>query len=412
MLEGPAFQAAIGRLPDAPVHLAAWGLTMSISLIIESPVIMLLATAIALVRDRQSYHALRRFVLYLAVGCTVLTGIVAFTSLYATVSRVWMGQPAAIADAARPALQIMLFWTAAIAWRRFYQGLMVRCGQTRRVSWGTALRLAAAVAAAYLLAKAGTIPGAQVAAWAMMAGVIVEAIAAALLALPVVRREIAPVTAPSPPLTQGDILRFHSPLAATTLLTLLAQPMTSAALARLEHPQETLAVWPVVYMLLLVLRGGCLSLQEIAVAQVKAPDFERREAVLRRFTWLVGGASAAGALLIGTTPLLELYASEIISLPAALHPFARSGMLIGVLLPLLTALNSWARGLLVGFNRTGEVYRGMGIGLVAHVVLLTLGVVLRVPGMALASGALSLAMIAELVYLLRRLQPAGMWDEG
>src|SRR5437588_12875847 len=66
MLEGPAVQAAIGRLPDPALNLAAWGLTMSLSLLVESPVIMLLATAIALVRDRCSYLALRRFMLTLA----------------------------------------------------------------------------------------------------------------------------------------------------------------------------------------------------------------------------------------------------------------------------------------------------------------------------------------------------------
>ena len=66
MLEGPTVQGAMGRLPAPELHLAAWGLTISLSLLIESPVIMLLATAIALVQDADSYHALRRFMLTLA----------------------------------------------------------------------------------------------------------------------------------------------------------------------------------------------------------------------------------------------------------------------------------------------------------------------------------------------------------
>ena len=51
MLEGPFVQSAIGKLPNSSLNLAAFGLCMGLSLIIESPVIMLLSTAIALVHN-------------------------------------------------------------------------------------------------------------------------------------------------------------------------------------------------------------------------------------------------------------------------------------------------------------------------------------------------------------------------
>src|SRR5262249_37621465 len=96
MLEGPVVQGAMGWLPDAKVNLAAWGLTMSLSLLVESPVIMLLATAIALVKNADSFRALRQFTVSLAVGCTVLTGLVAFTPLFHGISGTLMGQPHSI----------------------------------------------------------------------------------------------------------------------------------------------------------------------------------------------------------------------------------------------------------------------------------------------------------------------------
>lgn len=406
MLEGPAFQAAIGRLPDPPINLAAWGLTMSLSLLIESPAIMLLATAIALVRDADSYLALRRFMVSMSVVCTLLTGLAAFTPLFHWVARDLMGQPADIVAGAKPAMQIMLFWTAAIAWRRFYQGILVRYGQTRLVSWGTAVRLAAAVVTAAYLTQAKIFPGAQAAAWAMMAAVVSEAVAATVFARPLVRQEFLKAAVPetqdsAPPLTQRAILRFHAPLAATTLLTLLAQPLTSAALARLPAPTATLAAWPVVFMALLVLRGWGLSLQEITVAQMRDDDLPARVATLRRFAWIVGGVTSGLAVLVTATPLLNLYLARVLSLPPDLWPAVRAGMLAGALLPLLTTLGSWARGMLVGLGKTDPVYRGMGVGLVTHIVLLALAVALRLPGMAAASGAFTLAMIAELVFLLR-----------
>jgi hypothetical protein len=396
MLEGPAFQGAIGRLPDPPLHLAAWGLTMSLSLLIESPVILLLATAIALVKDADSFRALRLFTVRLALGCTILTGLVAFTPLFDLLAGGAMGQPAAIVARARPAMQIMLFWTAAIAWRRFYQGVLVRNGQTRFVTWGTLLRLMAAVITATLLARAGTVPGVQVAAWAMMAAVLTEAVATTLFARPIIRRDVLSIVSPNngaaPPLTQHAIWRFHAPLAATTLLTLLAQPLTSAALARLPDPRATLAAWPVVYMMLLVLRGGGLALQEITVARAKT---DTPPATLRDFALLVGGVTSLLTAGIAFTPLLDVYLFRVLDLPAALGPLVRTGMADGLLLPFVTALASHARGLLVAAGATKVVYQAMGVSLGVQVALLTAGVILRLPGMAVAAGAFTLAAIVE-----------------
>src|SRR5437667_4253331 len=93
MLEGPVVQGAMGWLADPKLNLAAWGLTMSLSMLVESPVIMLLATAIALVKNADTYRALRQFMVWLAVGCTLLTGLVAFTPLFSLVAGRLMGQP-------------------------------------------------------------------------------------------------------------------------------------------------------------------------------------------------------------------------------------------------------------------------------------------------------------------------------
>ncbi len=400
MLEGPAVQGAIGRLPDPPLNLAAWGLTMALSLLVESPVIMLLATAIALVKDAASYRALRRFMLCLCCGCTALTALVAFTPLFYWIAGDLMGQPAPIVAAARPAMQLMLFWTAAIAWRRFYQGILVRHGQTHLVSWGTALRLLATVSAAVVLAWWGKLPGVQVGGLTLMIAVITEAIATTRFALPVVRRDVLPQRdLDGEPLTQREIFRFHAPLAATTLLTLLAQPMTSAALARLSAPQATLAAWPVAFMVLMVLRGWGMALQEITVAQARKPE---AQPALRKFTWLVGGVTSGAAAILVCTPLLGLYLDRVIHLPADLRPYAHLAVGACVALPLITALGSWARGLLVAGGATRLIYRGMGINLATHGGLLALGVALHLPGMWVAAGAFSLAAAVEYVYLSRR----------
>ncbi len=405
MLEGPAFQAAIGRLPAAPLNFAAWGLAMSISLLIESPVIMLLGTSIALVRDRPAYRALRRFVLALCGLCTIVSGLVAFTPVYDLVARTAMGQPADIVEAARPAMAIMLFWTAAIGWRRFTQGALVRHGHTRFVSYGTAVRLTFAVGTAWFLTARQAMPGVQVAAVAIMAAVVSEAIATTLFAAPILRRELAPTPNDgAPPLTQRAILRFHLPLAATTLLTLLAQPITSAALARLPNPKDSLAAWPVAFGSLMVLRGAGFAYQEIAVARGKDP---RAQAALRAVAWLLGLSGTAACVLALVTPALRFYLTAVIELPPNLHALTVTGVAVGCALPLVTALGSWVRGLLISHGHTPVIYRAMMVNLASHGVLLVTGVAMRLPAMWLASGAFTLAAFVEYAYLLAQARRHG-----
>ena len=61
-LELPALSAVIARLEDPEIHLAAYGgVVFPIALIIEAPVIMLLAASTALSKDWASYSLLRNY---------------------------------------------------------------------------------------------------------------------------------------------------------------------------------------------------------------------------------------------------------------------------------------------------------------------------------------------------------------
>jgi hypothetical protein len=403
MVEGPLVQGGLGRLPDPTVHLASVGLVMAISLIIESPVIMLLATAIALVHGKQSYLALQKFVVRLMVGCTVVTALVAFTPLFDFITRRMMQQPPAIVESARHGVQIMLLWTAAIGWRRFYQGILVSRQHTRWVSFGTFLRMATTITSLVVLVSWGRMSGTAVAATTLMLAVVVEAVVVNAFARRTVHHDLLSHDE-NAELSQRDIWKLHLPLAATTLLTLLTLPMNAAALARLPMPKDLLAAWPVVSMVLLVIRGWGLAIQEISVAMASKPDM--RPALIR-FAWIVGWVTTIAAIIVATTPILDVYMRSAIKLPARHWHDVRSGILAGSLLPLLTALGSYARGVLVAGHRSREVYRGMAINLAANGVALIVGVAVGLPGMWIAAGGLTIAAAVELVYLMAMTKEAG-----
>ena len=403
-LEGPTIQATISRLPEATTMLAAAGIVLSMEVTIESPVIMLLSTSTALASTPQAYRMLRRFVLHLAVLLTVVAGTIAFVDpVYNWLIPGLMGIPAHIAEAAQPAMQIMTFWTAAIAYRRFYQGILIRFGHTRRVGIGTGVRLTAVAIAAVTLATLTDWPGVQVGAWVWMVGVLSELIYSYVAVRPVIATHLTgPDNPQQAPLTYQEIVRFHTPLAATSFLTLLTQPLIGAGLARMAFPEENLAAWPVVFSILLFFRSFGMALPEVVIALLKKSiDLSP----LRRFCMLVAAGASAALTLVTFTPLLTWYLLYVTGVPMDLAAFIMPGAVVGLLIPGLQAIQSWQRGVLMTGKATGHVYWGMGLSLLVTVLIVTLGVMWLLPGVPVGAAALTIGLIAEIIYLGWRVRP-------
>src|SRR5207249_7860723 len=118
-LELPVVSAAMARLPHATVSLAAYGgVVFPLSLLIESPILMLLTASTALARDGPSYRVVRRFMFTAASLLTVLHVLLAFTPLFDVVAGALIGVPEPVREPARTGLRIMLPWTLSIAYRR------------------------------------------------------------------------------------------------------------------------------------------------------------------------------------------------------------------------------------------------------------------------------------------------------
>ncbi|HET6582394.1 MAG TPA: hypothetical protein VFG69_03080, partial [Nannocystaceae bacterium] len=140
--EQPTIAAVVARLGDPEVHLAAWGgVVFSFALVIEAPIIMMLAASTELVRDRASHVELRRFTHKAGLALTLLHIALVATPLYEIVVGDWLAVPAAVREPARLGLAIVVPWTWAIAWRRFNQGILIRFGRSRVVGLGSGVRL-------------------------------------------------------------------------------------------------------------------------------------------------------------------------------------------------------------------------------------------------------------------------------
>lgn len=371
-LEGPALSAVIARLVDPEINLAAYGgVVFPLSLIIEAPIIMLLAASVALSKDWESYVRLHRYMMAAGAVLTAVHMLVAFTPLYYFVVRVLIGAPEEILEPARIGLMIMTPWTWSIAYRRFNQGVLIRFGRSHTVGIGTVVRLSANVVVLTIGFILKDVPGIVVGASAVATGVMSEAIYAGLAVRPVLRGPLRHAPPVEQRLNLRSFLDFYIPLAMTSLLFMLAQPIGSAAVSRMPMALQSLAVWPVLSGLVFIFRSLGMAYNEVVVALLDEP---RSSQNLRRFTGWLTGAMSLALLLVAATPLSQLWFGTISALPDNLVKIGQIGLWLALPQPAMAVLQSWYQGAILHGKVTRGVTEAVVIYLASMAVMLVASV--------------------------------------
>lgn len=397
-VEQPAVTAIIARLKQPEINLAAYGgVVYPLALIIEAPIIMLLAASTALSQDYGSYQKVRRFMTRTSGALTLLHVLVAFTPLYDLLVVKILAVPREVVEPARLGLRIMLPWTWSIAYRRFNQGALIRFGHSSVVGSGTVVRLCAdglVLALGYL---ARGVPGIVVGAAAVIAGVVSEAIYVGWRIRPVVAYEIRAAPALRDTLTLRSFLEFYVPLAMTSLLAFLAQPIGSAALSRMPLALASLATWPVLTGLNLMLRSPGIAFNEVVVALIGRPGLAGG---LRRFTAVLATSTTLLLLAIVATPLAGFWFENVAGLDPELAGLARTGLWLVVPLPALSALQSWFQGAILHSRRTRAITEAVAIYLGVTALSLVIAVAHgRIVGLYAGLAALAASTISQTAWL-------------
>lgn len=370
-LEGPFIAAVVARMPDAALNLAAYGVAFSLAWLVESPIMMLLSASNALVRDRLSFLALRRFAFLLNAGVTLGMIVLAVPPLFRFVGEGLIDLPPEVSRLAHVATAILVPWPAAIGVRRFYQGILTRHRLTRAIAWGTVVRLAAMAASAIAVASWSSLPGAHVAAAALVSGVVAEAVAIRWMARRVIRSLVeSDAVVPGTLVRTREIARFYWPLAMTSVLSMALGPIVTFGLGHGRAPIESLAVWPVVIALLFIFRSGGLAFQETAVALTGSGA--ENDARVARVGLAIGATMSLGVVLVAFTPLESLWLDRVSGLTPALAAASIWPIRIMILLPALEYLLGIQRAKLIVERRTGPITTATAIetaGLAASLVL-------------------------------------------
>lgn len=403
-IETPALSAVIARLPNPEINLAAYGgIIFPLSLIIEAPIIMLLAASTALCQDWASYVKIRRFMVVSAVLLTGLHILIAFTPLYYVVIEDIIGAPQEIVEPARAGLMLMTPWTGMIAYRRFQQGVLIRYGQSDAIGISSLLRIIADGIMLVIGALSGGMSGVMVGAAAQAVGVTVDAVYNGIRVQPILRGQLKSAP-PVAPLTWRAFASFYTPLALTSFLSFLWGSVASATISRMYMALESLAVQQVLNGLSFLMRTPGVAYEEVVVALI---DKEKSFANLKRFTKQLSAGITVFQLLLLVTPLALFWFHTMSGLSLPLAKMGLIGFWLVLPLPAMTVYQSWYQGIILFGRKTRGIPESIIVFLLTAIATLASGFILKnIPGLYVGMGALTIASLAQTGWLRFRSQPA------
>jgi hypothetical protein len=350
-LEGPLLAAVIARMPDPKFNLAAYGVAFSFALIIEAPVIMMMSASTALVTNKISLKKLRNYTYILNTILTVILLILLIPAIFYFIAQDLIGLPEKVAKLTHTAVFILLPWPGAIGYRRFYQGILIRNHLTRRVAYGTIIRLLSVSTTAFILFFFSNVDGVVVGASALSSGVLMEAIAGRIMAQPIVNKlQSDQNIARGEEISYSYINKFYYPLALTPVIALGVHPFVTFFMGQSRMALESLAAFPVVNSLTFIFRSLGLSYQEVAISLIGVR--EEGYKALKQFALILGSATVLLLGLLAFTDLSHFWYRTLSGLSEELTRFSMPPTKILVIMPGLTVLISLQRAILVHFRKT------------------------------------------------------------
>ncbi len=351
-VEGPFLAAVIARMAEPKMNLAAYGVAFAFALVVESPIIMIMSAATALVKSRNSYLKLRNFTYALNLGITALMLLFLIPSIFYFIAESLIGLPRNLAELTYVAVALLLPWPGAIGYRRFFHGVLIKNGLTKRVAYTTVVRIASMSLTALGLYYFGNLHGVHVGAISLSAGVTMEAIAARLFAAKIVKKVLAEKNGNDDP-EYLFIGKFYYPLALTAILSLGVNPIVTFFMGQSRMPIESLAVLPVINSLVFIFRSFGLSFQEVAIALIGegGENYPR----LKKFALIAGSVVTAALLLIAFSPASEFWFKTVSGLSDELARFAVTPLMIMAFMPAFTFLISFQRSILVAAKNTSPI---------------------------------------------------------
>ncbi|MDE2767244.1 MAG: hypothetical protein OXO54_01280 [Chloroflexota bacterium] len=352
-LRNPVLDAGISRAVDPETSLAAFAIVASVVQILSASGTAIQSAYLVLVRGRQSFAVIQRYMLLYMAVITGISTLFALPGIGETFFRFAMGTPESLLPEVMTMMRISLAIPLFNLLRVFNLAQLAHRRRSNLIWVAPAVGQVVLIALGLGVVPQLPVPGIYSAAVVWVIVAVIEGVLAVLLVRQVDRAApYAPDPAGEAPLDFRYLTGFLIPLIITQFALTIGHPMVNAGLLRLPDPEATVGAFRVAFSLGMLPLTAMAALRQVVLVLGRDADQQRRA---RRFVYGVGLGMGGLMALIAFSPLNRVVIADLVGAPEALVPDAITALKILSVFPLLMAVRQFYQSMTMNQRRTRRV---------------------------------------------------------
>jgi progressive ankylosis protein len=378
------------RAENSEFILASYAIAMSLFVITERLGNLLRQTCSSLVRDKDSYKLMSHFAFYL-IFCLMLVAIsVAYTPVGDFIFAKIFGAKVTMVDDIKRIYQVLIFVTIFSALRCLAQGIIIYNRQTKWLTIGMVIRLAAMYLLSLYFIHSGHITGTS-GAIIFLIGMMIECFISFIEARSLVRK--MPAKHELHIGSKKTILKFYSPLMFSSVIVVMIGPAINISLGKTVNIELAIASYAIALSVTQLILSFFTYIHQIVIN-----FYGEHNTLVKKFTLVVGFVPFILVGVLSFTPLGSIFLEHVIGVNGRLLDASLQVLKVTMLMALVFPFVDYFNGLLMVYKQTKVTIFSQSANFVVTLIALIIGVNFASQwNGSIGAIALSLGFLAELM---------------
>jgi len=354
------------RADNSEFIIACYAIAMSLFGITERLGVLLRQTCSSLVRDTYSFKLMSRFTFYIIVSLTLVACAVAFTPVGDFIFATVYGANDRMVEYIKNIYQVLIFVTIFSALRCLNQGIIIYNRQTKWLTIGMGIRLAAMYLLSLLFIYTGHISG-KTGAIIFLVGMIIECLVSYIEGRSLVRK--MPETHEEQIPSKRTIFKFYSPLMLSSVIIVMIGPAINVFLGKTADIELAIAS----YALALSVAQLFLSFFSY-MHQIVINFYDDHESEVKKFSFIIGFIPFILLTLFCFTPFGAFFLEHIMGVGGRLLDASLQVLKLFILMALIFPFVDYFNGLLMIHKQTKVTIFSQSANLIMTFIVLVIAV--------------------------------------
>jgi progressive ankylosis protein len=381
------------RAENSEFIIASYAIAMSLFGITERLGVLLRQTCSSLVRDKFSFSLMSRFTYYLIASLMLVAFAVAYTPVGNFIFSTIYGADDKMVANIKGIYQVLIFVTIFSAFRCLNQGVIIYNRQTKWLTIGMGIRLAAMYLLSIYFIQTGNITG-KTGAIIFLVGMMIESLISFMEARVLVRK--MPEKHKQLQIkSKQSIFKFYSPLMFSSVIVVMIGPAINVFLGKTADIELAIAS----YAIALSVAHLFLSFFSY-IHQIVINFYAEHKTEVKRFSFLIGVIPFIFVGIFSYTAVGPFFLEQVMGVSGRLLDASLQVLKVFMLMALLFPFIDFFNGLLMVHKQTKVTIFSQSANLVITLVVLFIGVTFAAQWNGIIGAlAQSIGMLAELIVL-------------